>query len=96
VELYLHSSNTPSWRGAQLKKGTVTALPLKKHSDSFTFTFSGIAPIPKFSTDREFIEQWLSRQRSQFTVLTGTIKPIICMFLTLTTLFQLCMTYIGE
>jgi hypothetical protein len=28
VELYLHSLNTPSWRGAQLK-----------HRDNFTFTF---------------------------------------------------------
>jgi len=28
VELYLHSPNTPSWRGAQLK-----------HRDTFTFTF---------------------------------------------------------
>jgi hypothetical protein len=28
VELYLHSPNTPSWRGAQLK-----------HRDNFTFTF---------------------------------------------------------
>jgi hypothetical protein len=28
VDLYLHSSNTPSWRGAQLK-----------HRDNFTFTF---------------------------------------------------------
>jgi hypothetical protein len=28
VELYLHSPNTPSWRGAQLKRG-----------DNFTFTF---------------------------------------------------------
>jgi hypothetical protein len=28
VELYLHSSNTPSWRGAQ------------KHRGSFTFTFN--------------------------------------------------------
>jgi hypothetical protein len=28
VELYLHSPNPPSWRGAQLK-----------HRDSFTFTF---------------------------------------------------------
>jgi hypothetical protein len=27
VELYLHSPNTPSWRGAQLK-----------HKDNFTFT----------------------------------------------------------
>jgi hypothetical protein len=30
VELYLHSPNTPSWRGAQLKE---------KHRDNFTFTF---------------------------------------------------------
>jgi hypothetical protein len=30
VDLYLHSPNTPSWRGAQLKK---------KHKDNFTFTF---------------------------------------------------------
>jgi hypothetical protein len=29
VELYFHSPNTPSWRGAQLKK---------KHRDNFTFT----------------------------------------------------------
>jgi hypothetical protein len=28
VELYLHSPNTPSWRGAQLKE---------KHRDNFTF-----------------------------------------------------------
>jgi len=27
VELYLHSSNTPSWRGAQLRKNTGTTLP---------------------------------------------------------------------
>jgi hypothetical protein len=31
VDLYLHSSNTPSWRGAQLK-----------HRDNFTFTFTFI------------------------------------------------------
>jgi hypothetical protein len=29
VELYLHSPNTPSWRGAQLK-----------HRDNFTFTLT--------------------------------------------------------
>jgi hypothetical protein len=29
VELYFHSPNTPSWRGAQLK-----------HVDNFTFTFT--------------------------------------------------------
>jgi hypothetical protein len=28
VELYLHSPNTPSWRGAQLKKAEGTTLPL--------------------------------------------------------------------
>jgi hypothetical protein len=28
VELYLHSPNTPPWRGAQFKKGTGTTLPL--------------------------------------------------------------------
>jgi hypothetical protein len=27
VELYLHSSSTPSWRGARLKKSTGTTLP---------------------------------------------------------------------
>jgi len=32
LELYLHSPNTPSWRGAQLKK---------KLRDNFTFTFRG-------------------------------------------------------
>jgi hypothetical protein len=28
VELYLHSPNTPSWRGAQLKESTGTTSPL--------------------------------------------------------------------
>jgi len=32
VELYLHSPNTPSWCGTQLKK----------HRDNFTFTFTFI------------------------------------------------------
>jgi hypothetical protein len=31
VELYFHSPNTPSWRGAKLKK---------KHRDNFNFTFT--------------------------------------------------------
>jgi len=30
MDLYLHSPNTPSWRGAQLKM---------QHKDNFTFTF---------------------------------------------------------
>jgi hypothetical protein len=34
VELYLHSPNTPSWRGAQLK-----------HKDNFSFTFYLVPPI---------------------------------------------------
>jgi len=28
VNLHLHSPNTPSWRGAQLKRSTETTLPL--------------------------------------------------------------------
>jgi hypothetical protein len=28
VDLYLHSANTPSWRGAQFKKSTPTTLSL--------------------------------------------------------------------
>jgi hypothetical protein len=32
MELYLHSSNTPSWCGAKLK-----------HRDNFTFTFSPLS-----------------------------------------------------
>jgi hypothetical protein len=31
VELYLHSPNTPPWRGAWLKKSTVANLPLLLH-----------------------------------------------------------------
>jgi hypothetical protein len=27
VDIYFHSHNTPSWRGAQLKKSTGTTLP---------------------------------------------------------------------
>jgi hypothetical protein len=37
VELYLHSPNTPSWRGAQLKK---------KHRDHFTLPFASRGRIP--------------------------------------------------
>jgi hypothetical protein len=33
VELYIHSLNTSSWRGAQLKE--------EKHRDNFAFTFIG-------------------------------------------------------
>jgi len=32
VELYVHSHNTPSWRGAQLKcTGSILPLPLPLH-----------------------------------------------------------------
>jgi hypothetical protein len=34
MELYLHSLNTPSWRGAQLK-----------HRDKFTFTFTFLMDV---------------------------------------------------
>jgi hypothetical protein len=36
VELYLHSPNTPSWRGAQLKKNTGANLPLPLHKRMLT------------------------------------------------------------
>jgi hypothetical protein len=35
VELYLHSSNTPSWRGAQLSTGTTLPLSLPLPVQSF-------------------------------------------------------------
>jgi hypothetical protein len=35
VELYIHSPNTPSWRGAQMK-----------HGDNFTFTFTLLTKLP--------------------------------------------------
>jgi hypothetical protein len=40
VELYLHSSNMPSWRGAQLK-----------HRDNFTFTFNFVWQLMLYSYD---------------------------------------------
>jgi hypothetical protein len=36
VELYTHSPNTPSWRGAQLRK---------KHRDNFTVTLTDIGGL---------------------------------------------------
>jgi hypothetical protein len=43
VELYLHSSNTPSWRGAQLQKSTGTTLQLYFHSNTIlTYPYLGI------------------------------------------------------
>jgi len=36
VDLYVHSHNTPSWRGSRLKKSTGIILPVLL----FTFTFS--------------------------------------------------------
>jgi hypothetical protein len=38
VELYFHSPNTPSWRGAQLKK----------HRDKFTFTVVVVVVVVNF------------------------------------------------
>jgi len=49
VELYLHSPNTPPWRGAELKKGTGTTLPLlyvvhKETKQIQKFIVNAIAP----------------------------------------------------
>jgi hypothetical protein len=39
VELYLHSHNTPSWHGAQLKKCTETTSPFTfTHHSTISFT----------------------------------------------------------
>jgi hypothetical protein len=44
VELYLHSPNTFSWRGAQLK-----------HRDNFSFTFT----LPELEDERIFpLNEW--------------------------------------
>jgi hypothetical protein len=42
MELYLHSPNTPSWRGAQLKK----------HRDTFTFTFTVMEEAKQMSEEQ--------------------------------------------
>jgi hypothetical protein len=62
VKLYLHPSNTPSWRGAQLKK----------HRDNFTFS---IEPVARYSEhgnepsgsikDGKFLEQLNDSQLSR-------------------------------
>jgi hypothetical protein len=44
VELYLHSDNTPSWRGAS-----------KKHGDTFTFTFKGETTAQKLITMYSYV-----------------------------------------
>jgi hypothetical protein len=41
MELYFHSPNTPSWRGAELKK----------HRDTFTFTFTFTLPYLTLTND---------------------------------------------
>jgi hypothetical protein len=35
VELYLHSPNTPAWRGAQLRSSTGKTLPLPSTINTF-------------------------------------------------------------
>jgi hypothetical protein len=58
VELYLHSPNTPSWRGAQLK-----------HSDNFTFTFLGllICCCPRGFVQKLWAHFLLSHRGSMFS-----------------------------
>jgi hypothetical protein len=49
VELYIHSPNTPSWRGAQLKEAQGQLyLYLYLYRDNFTF-FDVIQSIPQVS-----------------------------------------------
>jgi hypothetical protein len=45
VELYLHSPNTPLWRGAYLKK---------KHWDNFTFTLEEYDPPRKHHGNKTY------------------------------------------
>jgi hypothetical protein len=47
VELYFHSPNTPSWRGAQLK-----------HRDNFTFTLTFTRKIVVLCTVFKFLFSW--------------------------------------
>jgi hypothetical protein len=62
VKLYLHSANTPSWRGAQLKKAE------RQLYVSFSFTFTSILPklmtlaalLPPFCNGWE----WLNRKHN--------------------------------
>jgi len=61
VELYLHSPNTPSWRGAQFKKSTVTTLPLPfttlpLHLNPYmflSFGFLALSTQPRLSENRD-------------------------------------------
>jgi len=73
VELYLHSPNTPSWRGAELKQ---------KHRDNFTFTFyiwwkqrmgnknikhsNGVAMKNKFKENRDHKWNWVRSFKGKF------------------------------
>jgi len=47
MELYLHFPNTPSWRGAQLKK--------KKHRNNFAYTLLVISYRRSHVTDSKYI-----------------------------------------
>jgi hypothetical protein len=50
VEIYLHSPNTPSWRGAQLKQ-----------RDNFNFTFTFTCLIPTLITFEAYIHMYTHR-----------------------------------
>jgi hypothetical protein len=64
VELYLHSPNTPSWRGARLKN----------HRDNFTFTFIGTYKMIATS----MLIQDLMRKRilTTMSVREGTVNSV--------------------
>jgi hypothetical protein len=59
VELYLLSPNTPSWRGAHLKKSTWTTLP---NFYLYCCSFNGLGPL--VSTDSELTFEIKSRDSS--------------------------------
>jgi hypothetical protein len=46
VEISLHSPNTPSWRGAQLKEKGGTTLPFTKSSTYMLINCGAIMAIP--------------------------------------------------
>jgi hypothetical protein len=70
VELYLNFPNTPSWRGAQLKK----------HSDYFCFTFTVLLIRPEREADYSapFSAEIKNKWSYTFTLPTRHDGAVLC------------------
>jgi len=77
VELYLHSPNTPSWRGAHLKHRDNFTLVYRKEYCNLYLTFLKIITNTHVSTTTRAPVSFTSEQKPPvFTGRGGTQKPL--------------------